>query len=858
MPNLSAILGSVQRTAALLWGAFFRLVKILFLIPLFLIHVVIYNVNALVFEIIHFYGGLLYVLAIILLPNNLMSYVFLMHAPLVPFLINLWFCISTFVLLCFITLVFNDVLRRWLFAIVCYPIGYRVSYKADMCPDSIAELYMEYKHKIMQLIGEYEIKSFIKDCYYLLVSLVTGNQKVGSTEKPYSAVHLLRIFLVVFFSSSVPIALLYSIWSGALPVPFVIFISLMAIMCVTRKLRKIIRASLAIIMRATSIPEEPKDNNALYDFLLQLYLFARLSSISVLSIVAFNIITPVLLMPLIVPYATYILVVTGPALLLLIVFYEYNSISYKLRSLSYALLYTAGFCYLIAKYSISFVFAPYILSIVLSVGIGAIGGLITLKIVDFLAKSLMLSRKIRGLMMLVVPQQLEYMPYPVQEIIVKEDPLQFRYASDRIKNYKEVVLAAVKQDGSALQYVGYDMKSYYRIENDREVTLAAVTQDGSALQYASHYMKDEKEVVLAAVRQDGSALQYAGCNMRNNEEVVRAAVAENIWALTFADFRVVETILTENVSLLENPQFFSVLLEKHHYIADKIFEKYASDAFKGDKDIVLSAVGQNGLMLKYVSDNLKNDYDVVLAAVRQNSYALRYARARLKGNKDIVLAAVGQNGFMLNHACESLKDDYDVVLAAVSNNAHALRFASDIFKSNKIIVLVAVGQNVNALQYAGEKINTKDKLISAIRANSKMFSGMNSSLFKGVGSTMAVGQALLRESILAEAFVQNAARGLYLKLHAFLSYVLYEKGSQINKGLGGKIYLKLQAVMQCVDLVRAEKQLPKLNEDCANNILSFIFPNYNPEEMNILCASCSLNSSVDLREQVGNYESVII
>lgn len=44
---------------------------------------------------------------------------------------------------------------------------------------------------------------------------------------------------------------------------------------------------------------------------------------------------------------------------------------------------------------------------------------------------------------------------------------------------------------------------------DKEVVLAAVQQDGMALRYADSEMKKDKEVVLTAVRQDGMALRYA-------------------------------------------------------------------------------------------------------------------------------------------------------------------------------------------------------------------------------------------------------------------------------------------------------------------------------------------------------------
>ena len=76
-------------------------------------------------------------------------------------------------------------------------------------------------------------------------------------------------------------------------------------------------------------------------------------------------------------------------------------------------------------------------------------------------------------------------------------------SDEKLKVDKEVILAAVKQNGYALQYADEKLKA------NKEVILAAVKQDGNTLQYADKKLKTNKEVVLAAVKQSGGALQYA-------------------------------------------------------------------------------------------------------------------------------------------------------------------------------------------------------------------------------------------------------------------------------------------------------------------------------------------------------------
>lgn len=47
------------------------------------------------------------------------------------------------------------------------------------------------------------------------------------------------------------------------------------------------------------------------------------------------------------------------------------------------------------------------------------------------------------------------------------------------------------------------------IRDTKDIVLAAVRQEGRALQFASIAMRDDREVVLAAMRQEGGALQFA-------------------------------------------------------------------------------------------------------------------------------------------------------------------------------------------------------------------------------------------------------------------------------------------------------------------------------------------------------------
>lgn len=74
-----------------------------------------------------------------------------------------------------------------------------------------------------------------------------------------------------------------------------------------------------------------------------------------------------------------------------------------------------------------------------------------------------------------------------------------------------------QQNGMVLRYASDTLK------NDRDVVLAAVQHNGMVLHYASANLRNDQDIVLAAVQQHGDALQYASDGLRNDQGVVLVA-----------------------------------------------------------------------------------------------------------------------------------------------------------------------------------------------------------------------------------------------------------------------------------------------------------------------------------------------
>lgn len=150
----------------------------------------------------------------------------------------------------------------------------------------------------------------------------------------------------------------------------------------------------------------------------------------------------------------------------------------------------------------------------------------------------------------------------------------------------------------------------------------------------------------------------------------------------------------------------------------RYFVPEMSSALRGDKQIVLMAVHQQGEDLQCASAAMRNNKEVVLTAVRQVGHALQFASTELRNDKEVVMAAILESGWALQYASATLRDDNDLVLAAVLQDGRALICASAKMRNNKAMVMAAVLQDVRAILCASAtlRMNSEEILMIAEHA----------------------------------------------------------------------------------------------------------------------------------------------
>nr|NGY94864.1 hypothetical protein [Neochlamydia sp. AcF84] len=104
----------------------------------------------------------------------------------------------------------------------------------------------------------------------------------------------------------------------------------------------------------------------------------------------------------------------------------------------------------------------------------------------------------------------------------KQDDSDLGYANEATpfeKVYYQACLELVQKDGLVLKYTP-------TFRNHKEFVLAAVRQNGLALDHASPELQNDREVVLIAVQQNASAVQYASQELQNDPIIIALATTQ--------------------------------------------------------------------------------------------------------------------------------------------------------------------------------------------------------------------------------------------------------------------------------------------------------------------------------------------
>jgi len=317
---------------------------------------------------------------------------------------------------------------------------------------------------------------------------------------------------------------------------------------------------------------------------------------------------------------------------------------------------------------------------------------------------------------------------------VKKDGLQLRNVSERLRDNKDVVLAAVKQNPLALLYLNKQTATALIQEhpelfkNMNETTFATLCSiEWIALPLIQQkipvcenisketFQNVSETIQNALIQVDPSLLQYASKKMQDDyfnpedekeevvlrpppikkpihvEEVIREEIIPNIVKKEEAP----PELTTEEKS---EPQV-SVEIQPEYETKLMVYGKEESERLLNlDKKEALEKVKENGLYLQHISSLLKNDHEIVRAAAENNPASLLYA------NYYPAWAVIKENPALLKYAKEEVQ-----VRIIKQESRILLKFASEEVKNNEALIRFVIQDQPFLLQYASKEMQEKLK-----------------------------------------------------------------------------------------------------------------------------------------------------
>jgi hypothetical protein len=150
-----------------------------------------------------------------------------------------------------------------------------------------------------------------------------------------------------------------------------------------------------------------------------------------------------------------------------------------------------------------------------------------------------------------------------------------------------------------------------------QITIQDLQTTGQLLAYASPYQQDNYNCVLAAVNQDGLALQYASSRLQDDASLAIIAIKNSFCgdALAYVSERLLHDTNIYAVKQ-ETKTNHETAMSNIIYTNPMLLEN-ADNFLKNYKPFILRVVKMNGMALQFASESLKNDIDVIDAANNQ-------------------------------------------------------------------------------------------------------------------------------------------------------------------------------------------------------------------------------------------------
>ena len=262
---------------------------------------------------------------------------------------------------------------------------------------------------------------------------------------------------------------------------------------------------------------------------------------------------------------------------------------------------------------------------------------------------------------------------------IKKEFDNFKYAGPKLKEDPAFLKAAIEVDAMCLSLID---------KRTEDLILTAVKKNGTVLQFVDDEFKNDhsnRHIVLLAI-QNGGLLSYAGRGAQYDEEIVLKAIEK--WEGNLLHLRDQDNPFLRNMGFLLKA--INIFHGTFNYITDPII--------LGDTDFILNAIKQNSLVLSLMKDTIiKNQEYQILAIQSLKPNCEKEFLHKMKASLDNVIPATYKFHFLKEFKKKSISIN-DTLIKDIKNSRLGLS-GSSIFENTPGIIMPAVFTITHTMTY---------------------------------------------------------------------------------------------------------------------------------------------------------------
>nr|WP_317279415.1 DUF4116 domain-containing protein [uncultured Fusobacterium sp.] len=229
---------------------------------------------------------------------------------------------------------------------------------------------------------------------------------------------------------------------------------------------------------------------------------------------------------------------------------------------------------------------------------------------------------------------------------VKEDGLLLKYASETLRNDRELVIEAIKNNDWALEFASDELKKDFLI-----CVMACLKKSNKNLmRFISPELKSNRYFILTLVLEDISFFSYCDKSLKADKEFILEVIKRGKKSASYNIYTYISKTLRKDKDII------------FEGIKHKLFHTYNIPLeFRDNKEIMIELIKIDSSILEYASDRLKDNEKIVKLAIENNPFAILYASDRLQRNKKLLLKAVKINGEVLSELPTEILNNVEIV-----------------------------------------------------------------------------------------------------------------------------------------------------------------------------------------------------